>query len=72
MGRRENGDNVDLNRNCIDFDAPLAKNDPCRDIHANLLLCDLGGAALSDAAIGRLLGSTDSTAAGLPQRNRSG
>jgi hypothetical protein len=46
-GRRENEDNIDLNRNYVDFDADLPRNDLYRDIHADLLLKDLGDAALA-------------------------
>ncbi|QDO97105.1 DUF2817 domain-containing protein [Ferrovibrio terrae] len=54
-GRRETEDNIDLNRNYIDFDAALPRNDLYRDIHADLLLRDLSGAGLSEsnAAIDR-------------------
>lgn len=45
-GRRENEENIDLNRNYVDFDSPLPRNDLYREIHADLLLKDLGASAL--------------------------
>jgi hypothetical protein len=45
-GRRENEDNIDLNRNYVDFDADLPRNDLYREIHADLLLRDLSDIAL--------------------------
>jgi hypothetical protein len=45
-GRRENEDNIDLNRNYVDFHADLPQNDLYRKIHTDLLLRDLSDVAL--------------------------
>ena len=45
-GRRENEDNVDLNRNYVDFDAGPPRNDLYREIHSALLLRDLSDASV--------------------------
>ncbi|OJY67561.1 MAG: hypothetical protein BGP16_03300 [Sphingobium sp. 66-54] len=46
-GRRENEQNIDLNRNYVDFDAPLPRNDLYREIHADLLVQGTDEAALA-------------------------
>ena len=46
-GRRENEDNIDLNRNYVNFDANLPRNDLYRKIHTDLLLRDLSEVALA-------------------------
>lgn len=53
--RRENEENVDVNRNYVDFDTELPRNDLYREIHADLLLKDIGKTALtaSNEAIDR-------------------
>ena len=54
-GRRENEENIDLNRNYVDFGSALPRNDLYREIHADLLLKDLSDSALeaSNAGIAR-------------------
>lgn len=48
-GRRENEDNIDLNRNYVDFDTALPRNDLYRSIHADLLLSGLGEDAVTES-----------------------
>lgn len=54
-GRRENENNIDLNRNYIDFVAGPPRNDLYREIHADLLISgtDEAAVAASNEAISR-------------------